>query len=1737
MLKNRNNFGNLSKILILVIIFKNRTSQYVYTKLSKSLNFTPTTPQTRIPMNIGNFDFIKQYTLWGWFRFNGETSAISNIITLRNIEPVDENDSTIGPYPNPNFEPCPITIEEMIINPSLTTQDEIKNNPNCFPQKSNIKSKGPDFLYINYDLNPPQNGKQTYSVVFLIQNGLAVSSNSDMKIEGFLDLPFVKNTWSYFGISANYESGDIIIFLKVFDGTIGNVKSKNFLVDFKDFKLKKFGELIYAGVENNPYFQSTSGFIGNISYVQMGRFFTTNLEILWMGFMTLDSYTYNGLIMNFLFQENPSSNTIASDGFYKESYSLNGNYDYLYNSDRNKNGIKFKNGAGVNFGEINFNNTELIKSFAFYFQFKYSESLPENYILLSRGTKGQNGYIGISFQKLNNHRLVVINIKGSKDELTWKGQTKFKPNTSFWFIIGIAISPSLSARLIYLDYLNNTDFSLLSESFIFDSSPLGISLLGEANGTSSGGTNSNSGGSSSGGSGSGGGGSGGGSSSNGGGSSSNGGGSSSNGGSSSSGGSSSGGGSSSSGGGSSSSGGGSSSSGGGSSSNGGGSSSNGGGSSSNGGSSSGGSSGGSSGSGIYNGDISFERFMVLNSSSAATYANLLKTTTNHNIKDLNKKCVIRASHYFRNFGCLKCKDSIYSNENKTCLNHCPENYKNALTDACVKCWKPNCEEIDTTKWSVQKINEFTYRFSPTRKILGSLNYKELLDIKIDGKDKSSGDFDYKLLEKDGSDKLTTNPNDQSVDINFIFNKKMVNKTLTFGLKNNKENPFIDKNRNLIYSAVKNVKLDRICFVNKNKKENLRLLAYMIIILYAISFIFLLLITIICCRKKNIGVLWKYFLSNWMKLQLVAFFLFLGVYSPCCVKEFLNILFKYAIRWNSYLSPTIDSINSLDSEYSKGIVNEKIPFQMKDEGVTPYLIHNIGISFIFHIILFFIYIILKIWDMTANKSSKMMYKLFLFTEYSMVVGGYLIVHFQIFVFFALNLKLGVFSHNYFTVCFLFSISYLLVFCFFWIYAMAKLFGKNKISNDPLFYNKFLIFFIGYKTAKCKRNFDLIKIFIHFFVGVLIAVSYNTPLVQITLIFLFLLVLFIFELVLRPWNHFLQMLVELLTQFLILFALAIFFIIAAYDEKNCTDCGDREGLLCWLIVIPLFLALIIGPIALFLQTLTAIFFPKKFVPLNDKKTITKKFFAKREINNNNINMSNIDSQRGLLNSYNPNSQMENTNYKDLTLYNSNLSLNSTFPKNGLNKNNNTSSFKNTFQKNITNTVERNITNTIDNQIINKTNQNYINKEINSKYQNNLNKSLNFQNPNFPNKTLNNKNSILRPDDVDNIFLHNENNININKLISKRNNNLILKKNVTSEYIKRDKNFDISGLEKKNKNINMHKSLTIKKKNNLEENKNLDFNEDFKNAFVSNIENEKSLKEYENLINSKKIEIDDENLGQFDNNKNGFVRDISNTNTLRPDFIEDSLESDIYYEMGKSLSNLKSEKKIIDFKKAEFYNDKKKGLLKNDFVGGQFAGNKEVFRDDGNFANKEVYEYNDNFRVGNKVNFENNDKFGNNGKFFNSKNLKYNKKFTTFENDNNRNFVNYQQKKHNENNFENQNDLKNSKLSYDMNNFEIDEDLSIDMDNYENENIINKKNVYLNNVSIDNLNNFENSRNKKNILGKNFEKCGCNSSIKKKHNNYDCGENNGNIIKKTVVTTIYTNDKSKINKKLDIDDDISF
>ena len=150
---------------------------------------------------------------------------------LRNI---DGNSSVSQNNINTNYPICPYTQIELEQNPDLLRQELVSSNPNCFinQQTSSSQSVGPDILYINHDLNP---GMETYSLVFLIQNGILNTGQAEMQPEGFADLQFKKNSWIFFAISCDYRQGQIILHAKEYSNSSALVKNETLYINHPSF--------------------------------------------------------------------------------------------------------------------------------------------------------------------------------------------------------------------------------------------------------------------------------------------------------------------------------------------------------------------------------------------------------------------------------------------------------------------------------------------------------------------------------------------------------------------------------------------------------------------------------------------------------------------------------------------------------------------------------------------------------------------------------------------------------------------------------------------------------------------------------------------------------------------------------------------------------------------------------------------------------------------------------------------------------------------------------------------------------------------------------------------------------------------------------------------------------------------------------------------------------------------------------------------------------------------------------------------------------------------------------------------------------------------------------------------------------------------------------------------------------------------------------------------------------------
>ncbi len=316
---------------------------------------------------------------------------------------------------------------------------------------------------------------------------------------------------------------------------------------------------------------------------------------------------------------------------------------------------------------------------------------------------------------------------------------------------------------------------------------------------------------------------------------------------------------------------------------------------------------------------------------------------------------------------------------------------------------------------------------------------------------------------------TINPAEQYIDVDLNYKDNLIEQKVLVSQKPGSTLTLYDTNRNLLSNEAAIFDIPRYCYVETGKKNALKALAYIALAFFFLSFLILLIMT---CVKfsafAELGALWKFFLHNWMKLQLIAFFCLLALYVPCCVKEFLNIIYKVVVSWNHGLETIINNSNVNDADYKSGIDSKEVPINFEEKGIEIFLLHNIGISFIVHLLIFLFYFVVKIWDCFITSNSSCMYTTFNWMEFTILIIGYLLVEMHVFVFSFFNFRLGVFMHPYFVISFIVALLYILVFVFFWLFALIRILGSAIYFVDIANFNRFYYFFVGYRDTKWARS---------------------------------------------------------------------------------------------------------------------------------------------------------------------------------------------------------------------------------------------------------------------------------------------------------------------------------------------------------------------------------------------------------------------------------------------------------------------------------------------------------------------------------------------------------------------------------------------------------------------------------------------------------------------------------------------
>lgn len=902
----------------------------VYPQINGILDFNTSTPAIQIQTDAGNFRSTKQFSIWGWFRQKNffTFNSPSNIVTLQNVQNFSSNDIEIGPFPNPNFPTCLYTPDQIKENPQLKSDPQVAENPNCFPlelmndQTINLENQGisitnDEILFFNYMLtnnDKDDQSKNKYELQFYLKNrDFKNDGTQSMKMYTIKDLPFVQNLWTFWAVSANYETGELVLYMRVF-GPNGYSRLKNETLDYPDFQLNEGSLLLIAATNRNNYFKSLTGYIGEIAYIQMSSYFLKNVEFLWLSEMLVDDTLYDGVNSELLFDIYSKEQLIKSYGYDGAKIQPSGDFTPIYLTDKSLLGVKFNSGSSFSYPDFQYRSSPFVSSHPFLFDFNYKEPLPDEFTLLEKGTPGQSGYLVFKLVKVqDDKRSLLIQARSANKDFKWQSSPIFEENKPYKLFAGIVVSPN---KTVHAVMYNNGKIVLSDPETDFENYDFSYkNIVGVKNSES------------------------------------------------------------------------------------------------------------------YSGNITLNRLNVMDNFSPG----ILKILQQNNSKLLaiNSDCNFQTDYFHLSSGCLECKPGVSIVSSRTCSEFCPQGFRNNGSGVCVKCLFDNCSDLSPLTWSYEKTNEVnTYRLIPSRPIKpNDVDISKLININIPGLEPNK-DYTYDLVK---------GVNNEYVDAKFDFKNTVYDKEVEVKFAPTDKNILYDNQGNLLSGSELKFGLENICLLKESHKKLIKILAIITFFIVLLSCLLALLFLCMCNNKMQYrpdkpsknklirevpNALWKFALHNWMKLQMIAFLLFINSPLPCCLRTFLNHLYEWAVSWAHGMGPVWNSSNKNNESYYDDLNNNLPPTVMAKEGIFAYLLHNMGVVFIFHLTIFVLYLVFLLIDKMKNASHGKFFNLFNIIHMNLIIIGYMMFHMMAFVFSFLNLSLAKFSTTYFIFSFIIAILYIL-----------------------------------------------------------------------------------------------------------------------------------------------------------------------------------------------------------------------------------------------------------------------------------------------------------------------------------------------------------------------------------------------------------------------------------------------------------------------------------------------------------------------------------------------------------------------------------------------------------------------------------------------------------------------------------------------------------------------------------------
>ena len=560
---------------------------------------------------------------------------------------------------------------------------------------------------------------------------------------------------------------------------------------------------------------------------------------------------------------------------------------------------------------------------------------------------------------------------------------------------------------------------------------------------------------------------------------------------------------------------------------------------------------------FYKSYLEFYKFMILNSAISPMF---YKFKSESDLEINNNNCIFSQNGFKNNNECFYCKNSILSIKNK-CEDYCQAQEKNSGSGFCVPCKNPDCSEKPNTKFEVITNDLDTIKLKSTKKIVNpNFTLKNIFKILLDDKNSKDGFFDY--------DYEYGNIDNQYLNYHFNFKRELKNQKLYFIFKE-KNLTLYDENKNLVSTEPIEVEISYFCFVKKTPKLIMKILAYISQIGFYVCLVSLILISIFFKSKmKDLVTFWKYILMMWIKLQVISVSYLFGINMPCTSGVFFSTLYDFNIKWHHNIFE-----NFFDNHHYLFLLDKNQPINgaYQKEGIQAYFLENLFLVLIFHLIIVFLFGILKI-TLLFNKK-KFLRNFLDHFEFTGLFIFFLIFGFPVFYFSAMTLNHTSFSHFSFALSFVVSLSYLFVFLFFIGFFYFKLY-KTKYFENKRNKKRFFFFFAGYRNIKKIHSFDVRIFFTQFLIALTAAFFYKKPLIQTIVIFLLQLILIYLAKTYAPWVYGLINLNELIS--LILGAIGTIFAITVASRQNSSDPfkGDREGFYAFTIVITTFCSIIIS-----------------------------------------------------------------------------------------------------------------------------------------------------------------------------------------------------------------------------------------------------------------------------------------------------------------------------------------------------------------------------------------------------------------------------------------------------------------------------------------------------------------------------------------------------------------------------------